>query len=86
MEAERIIFIGYSFPHADFEFRQLLSRVVRKDAKIGVILFHDGTPDRKAHYDEVCSRYRQFFGTRTVTTSGCGVAEYVNQLTTPPAV
>ena len=29
MEAERLVFIGYSLPHADFEFRQLLSRMVR---------------------------------------------------------
>ena len=81
MEAERITFIGYSFPHADFEFRQLLSRMVRKEAEIDVILFHDGSPDRTRQYDEVCSRYRQFFGTRKVTTNGCGVVEYVKALT-----
>ena len=76
MEAERVVFIGYSFPHADFEFRQLFSRMIRKNAEIEVVLFHDNTPERKRYYDEVCSRYRQFFGTRTVRTSGCGVAEY----------
>ena len=86
MEAERLVFIGYSFPNADFEFRQLLSRMVRKDAEIEVILFHDKTPKRKLQYDEVCTRYRQFFGTRRVTTSERGVAEYVKQLTTTGTV
>lgn len=42
MEADRLVFIGYSLPHADFEFRQLLSRMVRRDARIDVILYHDG--------------------------------------------
>lgn len=32
MEAARLVFIGYSLPHADFEFRQLMSRMVRHDA------------------------------------------------------
>jgi NAD-dependent SIR2 family protein deacetylase len=84
MEAERLVFIGYSFPHADFEFRQLLSRMVRKDAEIEVILYHDGTAPRIRHYDEVRTRYQQFFGTRTVSADGCGVAEYVKRLTSGP--
>src|SRR5207245_420307 len=46
MEADKIVFIGYSLPQADFEFRQLLSRAVRKDAEVEVILYHDGTPKR----------------------------------------
>jgi hypothetical protein len=32
-EAEKIVFIGYSLPSADFEMRQLLSRMARKELK-----------------------------------------------------
>jgi NAD-dependent SIR2 family protein deacetylase len=82
MEADRLVFIGYSLPHADFEFRQLLSRMVRKDAEIDVILFHDGKPEGMRKYEEECKRYRQFFGTRKVTTKHDGVAAFVKRLTT----
>ena len=36
MEARRLVFVGYSLPQADFEFRQLISRMVHKHAKIEV--------------------------------------------------
>jgi len=86
MEADRLVFIGYSLPHADFEFRQLLSRMVRKDAEIHVVLFHDGKAEGKRRYKEECQRYRQFFGARKVTTSHKGVVAFVSKLplTTSP--
>jgi hypothetical protein len=36
-EATEIIFIGYSLPNADFEMRQLLSRMTRESAEITVV-------------------------------------------------
>jgi hypothetical protein len=86
MEAGRLVFIGYSLPQADFEFRQLLSRMVRRDAEIDVILFHDGKPGGKRKYEEECKRYRQFFGARKVTTYHDGVEAFVKRLTTPTFV
>jgi len=83
MEADRLVFIGYSLPHADFEFRQLLSRMVRKDAKIDVVLYHDGKAAGKRRYKEECKRYRQFFGARKVTTNYEGVVAFVRKLTLP---
>lgn len=81
MEADRLVFIGYSLPHADFEFRQLLSRMVRKEAEIEVVLFHDGKAEGKSRYEEAASRYRQFFGRRKVSTRHDGVAAFVAELT-----
>jgi len=81
MEATKVVFIGYSLPYADFEFRQLLTRMVRREAEIDVILFHDGTPEKKLRYEEECRRYRQFFGTRKVTTTHEGVESFVKKLT-----
>lgn len=53
MEAERIVFVGYSFPVADFEFRYLLKRCINKKAKIDLVL--DKDEDSK-------KRYEDFFG------------------------
>lgn len=73
-EAERIVFIGYSFPLADFEFRYLLAKAIAggKKKKVRVILY---PPDktqgnfasqedyRKAlmKRDETAERYDNFF-------------------------
>jgi len=85
MEADRLVFIGYSLPYADFEFRQLLSRMVRKDAQIDVVLYHDGKAEGKRRYKEECKRYRQFFGARKVTTNCKGVVTFVSKLPLPTA-
>lgn len=58
-EATRIVFIGYSLPAADFELRQLLSRMVRCDAQIQAVIYPYGN-----HVDEEVRRYRNFFGSR----------------------
>jgi NAD-dependent SIR2 family protein deacetylase len=84
MEADRLVFIGYSLPHADFEFRQLLSRMVSKDAKIEVILYHDSSPESVKKYEDECKRYQQFFGAREITTSHEGVVDFVTKFTTAP--
>ena len=81
-EAHKLVFIGYSFPMADFEFRQLLSRSVRHTAEIEVILCDKDDPSissaRKEDLPEF--RYCSFFGKRSITFSYDGVAHYVNQL------
>ena len=60
-EASKIVFIGYSLPAADFEVRQLLSRTVRKDAKIEVVLYPG---DKNENGSDAENRYRTFFGKR----------------------
>ncbi|MBD5229155.1 MAG: hypothetical protein HDS69_03850 [Bacteroidales bacterium] len=72
-EATKVVFIGYSLPAADFEIRQLLSRFIRKDAKIEVV-FHP-----KAKTEEI-ERYRIFFGDRQFTEKRMTVGEYVDSL------
>lgn len=81
MEARRLVFIGYSLPQADFEFRQLLSRMVHKDAKIDVVLFkneHDTESVRQ--YEEERKRYRQFFSGRRLEFEPGGVLAFVRKL------
>jgi hypothetical protein len=60
-EASRIVFIGYSLPQADFEMRQLLSRMIRDDAKIIVVDYGDKLNTKTS---ETIKRYNVFFGNR----------------------
>ncbi len=62
-EANKIIFIGYSLPQADFEMRQLLSRMVRKDAEIAVVGYSND-PKTDKNFQELENRYKVFFGDR----------------------
>jgi hypothetical protein len=80
MEARHLVFIGYSLPHADFEFRQLLSRMVHRDATVDVVLFEGSSEEQKQHYSAEKDRYEQFFGTRNIKFHSGGVIEYVQRL------
>jgi hypothetical protein len=73
MEARRLVFIGYSLPHADFEFRQLLSRMVHKDAKIDVVLW-----GKSKTYKAEQERYKSFFSKHTLKFFPKGAEAYAN--------
>ncbi|MBX3427674.1 MAG: hypothetical protein KF688_18490 [Pirellulales bacterium] len=78
MEATNLVFIGYSLPHADFEFRQLLTRMVRRSAPIHVVLYEDAKD--RARYREEVARYKQFFTGHRLTFDPEGVIEYVRKI------
>tara|TARA_B110001469_G_C9648373_1_gene329303 strand:- start:4174 stop:5334 length:1161 start_codon:yes stop_codon:yes gene_type:complete len=80
MEARNLVFIGYSLPQADFEFRQLISRTIHPNTTVHVVLFKGKNKKAKLAYEEECDRYRQFFGKRKVTFEPKGVEEYVTKL------
>jgi NAD-dependent SIR2 family protein deacetylase len=80
MEAKKLVFIGYSLPNADFEFRQLLSRMVHRDAAVEVILWEGTMPGDKERYRAEVERYTQFFGARDIRFHGDGVMGYVSAL------
>lgn len=75
-EASKIIFIGYSLPTADFEMRQLLSRMIRNNAEILVVDY--GKP-RDAKIKETKKRYNVFFGRRKIKYFLHGAKEYIYQ-------
>lgn len=87
-EADHIVFIGYSFPLADFEFRQVLFRNVKRDAKIEVVLFDKSNPDKvitnkdkvSLNYESAEYRYLSFFGGKELTIYFDGAESYVNRL------
>lgn len=78
-EANKIVFMGYSFPAADFELRQLLARSVRHNAKIEFVLRQEDIPVDE-NVDSPEKRFRNFFGKRKVVPYYEGVEEYINKL------
>ena len=77
-EAEKIVFIGYSLPSADFEMRQLLSRMTRKSAKIEVIDYCDDFDEFAQN--KIREHWRKFFGDRELTFQFDGAESYVGDL------
>jgi len=84
MEARRLVFIGYSLPHADFEFRQLLSRMVHRKAVIDVVLYKDSSAESRRSYRDEVQRYKQFFGARKITFKSSGVEMYIRSMVADP--
>lgn len=76
-EAKKIVFIGYSLPQADFEMRQLLSRMVDIETEIEVVNFEDINNPKV--YKDLISNYKQFFG-REISDYKFGTSKYVEQL------
>lgn len=72
-EASKIIFVGYSLPMADFEIRQILSRMVRKDAIIEVVDIGHGENDQKII--DLKNKYETFFG-REIAVHHRGTEDY----------
>ncbi|GAB3776642.1 hypothetical protein GCM10028818_22660 [Spirosoma horti] len=82
-EAKKIVFIGYYLPQADFEFKQLLSRMIRKDAEIEVVLIDKDDPDKhseKFRHLTAGYRFTNFFSGRKINISYKGVEAYINDV------
>lgn len=82
-EASKIVFIGYSLPAADFEIRQLLSRFIRKDAEIDVVIYPGIVDDEEnqKRIDLETNRYKVFFGSRKINIILKMIPEYIDSLT-----
>lgn len=67
-EASEVVFIGYSFPEADYHLRALLKRSLKPAVHITVIL-KKGDRDKK-------QRYYNFFGRKNIVFRFYGVEQY----------
>jgi hypothetical protein len=83
-ESGRIVFVGYSFPMADFEFRYILLKALagRGDVSIRVVLY---PPDELCKSDEerwerkrIEYRYTHFFGQRDVEFRYLDVRDFIS--------
>jgi hypothetical protein len=80
-EAQKLVFIGYSLPEADYHLRTLLKRAIRRDAEITIVLTKGDNPaaDCPAHIRDkyAVTRYRAFFGSEPRITVRCnGMRDY----------
>lgn len=75
-EAEKIVFIGYSLPNADFEMRQLLSRMARKNVQIEVVDYcNDGQTK-----EVIKKHWHNFFGQREIKFHFNGASQYIREI------
>lgn len=75
-EAKKIVFIGYSLPQADFEMRQLLSRMIDKRTEIEVVDYrNENNPEP---YKRLVQQFHQFFG-REVSDYPKGASTYISE-------
>ncbi len=87
-EADELIFIGYSFPLADFEFRQLLFRNISRNTKITVVLYDKKDPNKiltnknksQLNLESAEYRYLSFFGGREIKILFNGAEKYIESL------
>lgn len=81
-EAHRLVFIGYSLPSADFEMRQLLSRMTRSDAKIEVVEYteHLDAENRTNEERRIKNHWTKFFGNRELGFYFSGAAKYISEV------
>lgn len=82
-EAKRIVFVGYSLPLADFEFRYLLLRALigSRNVSVRVVLYPPDSllkEDRQRFQrEDVECRYRNFFGARDVDFKYLDASEFM---------
>lgn len=78
-EADKIVFIGYSLPEADFFVRSLLRRSIRNGTEIDVVLWKSDRPtakQKKLSHLFAKHRYENFFGSKVPTFFFNGVEDY----------
>ena len=90
-EASKVVFIGYSFPDADFEMRCLLKKAIMPEAEIDVVLYTEDNPEyyrnaltKNQISDKIMSklslpekRYASFFGKNEINFYYNGMEEYL---------
>jgi hypothetical protein len=88
-EADKVVFIGYSLPQADFELRYMIKKAIKPNTQIDVVLYHNDDPSELEHILEEnqkgiisllpTERYRSFFGLKQMNFYYDGIEEYVER-------
>jgi hypothetical protein len=74
-EATKLVFLGYSFPLADFDFRALITKHAPTTAEVKVVLHASDETNGTGQ------RYQDYFGPDRCTVNYDGVESYVESLT-----
>jgi len=88
-EADKIVFIGYSFPEADYELRYLFKRAAEIKTEIKVVLYKNDDPEyykkqiNAEDYKDLINslklpekRYSSFFKQNNITFNYKGIKDY----------
>jgi hypothetical protein len=75
-ESTKVVFIGYSFPLADFDFRSLLTKHLNDNVEVNVVSYSD---DSKIDNTATTKRYRKFFGEKINQFYGGGAKKYISE-------
>lgn len=78
IEANKIVFVGYSLPLADFDFRYILKRCIRPSEEVIVeTVLCESAKD----FNDTYSRYKKFFGSQLIPTGneGIGAEKYFSE-------
>lgn len=78
-EADEIVFLGYSFPQADYHFRALIRSAIRPGTKVKVVLSSSDNPKRvpaKVRSYLPSQRYVDFFGPKKVSFDYGGIENH----------
>lgn len=84
--AKRIIFIGYTLPIADYDFKYLLKRNIPTDAKIDVVLVESDNPNKLPNeYGQLSNmypkkRYEDLFSQNHITFFYEGFGKYFSDI------
>jgi hypothetical protein len=81
--AERVVFVGYSLPDADYHLRALFKRAIRRGVEVACVLRPEDMPGQKripSRYQRVLAgrRYEEFFGS-SVRLIGTGLRGFVTE-------
>ena len=86
MNADKVVFVGYSFPVADYEFGHLLQKSISSDAEIDVVLYKTDDPGRVSDTNDYLrsllpeKRYRDAFHQNKINFFYNGFREYFEKM------
>lgn len=83
-KADRLVFIGYSLPEADYHIRSLISKSLIKNANIDEILVIEKKPKKENHQElkwqeNVKRRYNSLFGPNLINFQPIGLEDFINK-------
>lgn len=83
-EATKIVFIGYSLPESDYHFRSLITRALKRDIKVDIVLHESDRAPRSKNENLLNSfaayRYEKFFSQYNHSINTDGLESYFSAL------
>jgi hypothetical protein len=83
-EADKIVFVGYSLPEADYHLRTLMKRAIRPGTQIDVVLTQNDKPTKRTPKNlrryYATTRFEDFFSSNSIKFYLGGVKPYFRRI------